>query len=141
MPDRDLDKLRRRLLESGVAPRHVVRIISELSDHYDDLEFEATQRGLTREAAQACAKNRMGDASVIAEQVLSQTELRCWFYRFPRLARVVLPVAYVALLPIAPIFAGVAHAQVIGRWCTCLAISGFVTATMMLMMQIAIRIG
>lgn len=141
MPDRDLDRLRRRLLESGVAPRRVVRIVSELSDHYDDLELEATERGLSREAAKAHAKNKLGDASVIAEQVLSQPELKCWFYRFPKLARVLLPVAYVALLPIAPIYAGVAHASVIGRWCACLVISGFVTAAMMLVMQVAIRIG
>jgi len=141
MPDRDLDMLRRRLLESGVAPRHVVRIVSELSDHYDDLELEATRRGLSRKAAKAQAKNRLGDPSVIAEQVLNQPELKCWFYRFPRLARFFLPVFYVMLLPTAPIYAGVAHAPVIGRWCACLAISGFVTASMMLVMQIAIRVG
>jgi len=138
MPDRDLDKLRTQLLESGVLPGHVARLVSELSDHYDDLEADAMRDGLSREAARKRAAARMGDTTLIVEHVLCEPELKCWFYRYPRLARVAMPMAYCLLLPAAPFFAGVAHAPAIGRWLACLTLSGLVTATMFLLMQIAI---
>ena len=140
MPDPVFDRLRRQLLESGVAPRHVVRVVSELSDHLEDLETEAIQQGGCREAARAEASDRLGDANIIAKHVLSRPEFKCWVYRFPHWARIILPIAYFLVLPAAPIFAGVAHAPTIGRWCACLIISGLVTSGMMLVMQIAIAI-
>ena len=93
MPDRDLDKLRTTLLASGVAPKHVARIIAELTDHYEDLESEAMRRGLSREVASRRARERMGDTRVIGQQLLNKYELRCWWYRYPRLARIVMPAA------------------------------------------------
>ena len=140
MPDLDVDRLRRQLLESGMAPRHVVRVVSELSDHLEDLETEAMRQGRCLEEARADAIDRFGDVNVIAEHVLSRPELKCWLYRFPHLARFVLPIAYILVLPAAPIFAGVSHAPAIGRWCACLVVSGLVTSGMLLMMQIAITI-
>lgn len=140
MPDLDVDRFRRQLLESGVAPRHVGRVVAELSDHLEDLEIEAMRQGRCREEARADAIERFGDVSIIADHVLSRPEFKCWLYRFPHLARIVLPIAYLLVLPAAPIYAGVAHAPTIGRWCACLIVSGLVTSGMMLMMQIAITL-
>ena len=138
MPDRDFDRLRTKLLKSGVVPRHVARLVSELSEHFDDLECEGIQQGLAPQAASAHAEASIGSTSDIVEQVLRQPELRGWPYRYPRLARILLPIIYVTLLPAAPIFAGVAYAPAIGRWLACFVLSGLVTATMMLVMQISI---
>lgn len=140
MPEPDFDMLQKRLLDSGVAPRHVIRFVSELSDHYEDLEAEAVSNGLTREAARTQASERIGDTNVIAEEFKKQPELQCWARRFPQLARVVLPAAYILMLPAAPLFAGVAHAPIVGRWFLCLILSGVVTSSMILVMQIAIAI-
>lgn len=140
MPEPNLERLRKQLLESGVGPRHVVRVVAELSDHLEDLEIEALRRGQCREAARAEAIDRLGDATVIAEHVLERPEFKCWIYRFPHLARILLPFAYFLVLPAAPISACVAHAPTIGRWCASLLISALVTSGMMLVMQIAIAI-
>jgi hypothetical protein len=138
MPDCDFDMLRTQLLQSGVKPGHVARLIAELTDHYEDIESEAVRAGCSLESARTQARTRMGDTDQIARQVLSEPDLKCWFYRRPQLARLVLPLIYVLLLPAAPIYAGAAHASVIGRWLACLALSGLVTGTMFLLMQLAI---
>lgn len=140
MPEPNFDMLRDHLLKSGVASRHVVRMISELSDHCEDLATEAMRQGLSREAAKVDAMDRIGDASTIAQHVLDRPELRCWNHRYPRLARILMPLACVLISPTAPIHAGVAYAPVIGRWCACLMASGVITATMLLAMQLAIAI-
>lgn len=140
MPKSDFNVLRDHLLESGVAPRHVVRIISELSDHHEDLELEAMQHGCDRKTAIAQAKNRLGASETIAIHVLKRPELRCWMHRYPRLAQLVLPVAYVAMLPLAPVYAGVANAPIIARWCASLFLSGLITAAMFLVMQFSIAL-
>jgi hypothetical protein len=51
---------------------------------------------------------------------------------------VVLPLAYVALLPTSPLFAGAARAQTIARWGACLMLSAAITGAMFLAMQISI---
>ena len=140
MPKADFNMLRDHLLDSGVAPRHVVRIISELADHHADLEVEAIRHGLTPDTAAAQATERIGATRTIAFHVLRRPELRCWIHRYPRLARLLLPIAYVALLPIAPVYAGVANARLIARWCACLLLSGIITAAMLLALQISIAL-
>ena len=138
MPDRDLDKLRTQLLQSGVKPHYVARLVAELSDHYQDLQSEARETGCSRESAEEQATSRMGHTDSIARLVLNEPAFKCWFYRFPRLARIILPVVYVLLLPAVPIYAGASHAPLIGRWLACLALSGLVTAAMFLLMQVMI---
>lgn len=140
MPKANFNVLRDHLLERGVAPRHVVRIIAELSDHHEDLELEALRQGCDGQAARTQASERIGPNQIIAEHVLRRPELKCWVHRFPRIARLVLPIAYVAMLPLAPIYAGIANAPVIVRWCACLLLSAVITAAMMLVMQISIAV-
>ena len=140
MPDPDFDILRVRLLRAGIAPRHVVRAISELRDHIEDIQIEAAALGLPQEASMAHASERIGAIETIASQYLNKPDLKCWVYRHPRTARVVLPVAYVMLLPAIPIFAGIQNAPFIVRWCACMLLSALVTATMLLVMQMSIAI-
>ena len=81
MPKPDLHMLRDRLLEEGVAPRHVVRIILELYDHHKDLELEGLQQGLDSDAASRQASTRMGTEELIVAHVVCRTELKSWCYR------------------------------------------------------------
>ena len=136
-----LHELRGRLLRSGIAPRYVERTIAELQDHLDDVEREAEENGLTRAAAEALAIERIGDFESITRQYRQLPELRCWFYRYPRLARAVLPVAYVGALLTAPITSGIDNASLIGKWCACMFLSAIATASMMLLLHVSIMPG
>lgn len=140
MPEQSFDELRSYLLSSGIAPRHVKRTIAELHDHLEDLENEARSNGIAPIEALAYAETRIGEHKLIARHVLAKTELKIWIYRYPRIARLYLPVAYLLLLPTAPVFAGVENASAIARWSTSLIVSAAVTAAMLLLMQIAITL-
>ena len=140
MLEQSFDELRDFLLKSGIAPRHVKRTIAELNDHFDDLQLEAESRGLSPVDALAFAGSRIGEHKIIARQMLARTELKLWIYRYPRIARFYLPVAYLLLLPAAPVFSGAENATAIARWGTSLMVSAAVTATMLLLMQIAITL-
>jgi len=141
MADQTFDDLRRSLLESGVAPRHVRRLVLELHDHCDDLRREALSAGCDPAAATARAVRRLGDQQVLARKMVNIPELRTWAYRYPRLARVYYPIAYAMLLPAAPLFAGMAQPSLVARWGTALLLSATVTAAMFLGMQLAIALG
>ncbi|MEQ9562518.1 MAG: hypothetical protein RLN69_08365, partial [Woeseiaceae bacterium] len=69
-----------------------------------------------------------------------RSELRSWIYRYPGLARIILPVAWIVLLPATPVFVGVAHVTSILRWSACLLLSALVTAAMMLIMQLSLTL-
>jgi len=142
MPDNSLhfDTLRSELLESGVAPRHVRRIVAELDDHAEDLCAEAVLQGMSATDASEYAMQRIGDQRDIAGRILESTELRSWIYRYPRVARVYLPCAYALLLPALPLFAGFAHPGIVLRWGAALMLSAGVTAGMLLILQLAIAV-
>jgi hypothetical protein len=86
-----------RLLNAGVSPRRVRRLISELADHFDDLREELKARGLTSEEADAEATSRLATGALV-EGVLARPELRSWVRRWPWAAFTVLPVAMYASL-------------------------------------------
>ncbi len=132
--------LQTHLLRSGVAASHVKRITTELSDHLEDLRHEAIREGISSDEALTVAERRLGDQQVIAGRILEFTELKTWVYRYPRVARVCLPIAYAVLLPVSPLFAGIANPSIVARWGAALMLSGAVTATMMLCMQLAIML-
>ncbi|MFQ6004982.1 MAG: hypothetical protein ACE5OQ_05700 [Woeseia sp.] len=140
MPDTNFEALRDRLLRSGVSPRHVVRAVSELRDHCEDLEIEAVSHGLNRDDARSQASERIGAIESITQQYSSRPELKCWMFRHPQWARLILPVAYLVMLPAVPIYAAVSNAPAIAKWCACLLLSAFITATMLLVMQLTITI-
>jgi len=66
MPSPDFDRLRTQLINSGVAPRHVARAVSELRDHLEDIASEGIQQGLSRDAAKLRANARIGALESIA---------------------------------------------------------------------------
>ena len=119
-------------------PRHARRAVLELADHLDDLEAEARASGASEAGAKSIARDRIGEFGVIAERMLDCPELKAWPYRYPRLARLWLPVAYVTLLPAAPIIAGIQHAPTIARWIACIIAGAAITAAMMLVLQLSI---
>lgn len=141
MGDQTFNDLRRTLLESGVASRHVRRLVAELHDHLDDLQQEAHADGCDGVAANDRAMRKIGDQRLLARKILERPELRSWVYRYPRVARIYYPIAYVLLLPAAPVFAGVARASQLARWGAALLLSATVTAAMLLGMQLSIAFG
>jgi len=126
------------LLESGVKPKHVQRITLELADHFEDLRLEALSQGVTAAQAQYQAEQRIGEQGALAERILEQTEFKTWIYRYPRIARIYLPMAYALLLPVAPVFSGMANPTMVARWGAALMIGGTITVAMLLGMQLAI---
>jgi len=138
MRDPMFDTLRSELLESGVAPRHIRRLVSELSDHVEDLRLEALSDGKSEPEAYEFATARIGDQKLIAECMRENIEFRTWIYRYPRIALVYLPVAWALMLPAAPVFAGFANPAIVFRWGAALMLSAGVTAGMLLCMQLAI---
>jgi uncharacterized membrane protein len=140
MHELNLANLRKELLRSGVAPRHVRRTISELTDHYDDLVEESLGEGASRLEARTHAAQQLGDPGDIAAAVRARPELRSWAFRFPRVAAFIYPLTFMVLLPAAPVFLGYAYANYVARWVACLLLSALVTATMFLFLQLAITL-
>lgn len=140
MPRPDFATLRVQLLRAGITPRNTARTVAELRDHYDDLEAEERSFGLSAQDAGTLALKRLGDPADIVEQAGRRHELRSWIYRYPCLARVVLPVAYVAMAPIAHAPDGIELVTVIIRWGACLVLSAAVTSLMLLIMQMSISL-
>jgi hypothetical protein len=138
MPEPDFGKLRSALLASGIRPRIATRFIAELRDHLDDLEADALSAGSTPAEAKAQALERIGSFAVIAEEMSRRSALKSWPYRYPAVARIWYPFAYVTLLPVAPIFYGAARAPIIGRWIACTMLGAAVTASMLLILQLSI---
>ena len=138
MPEDQLLEFERHLLHSGVRPCHARRSSLEIREHLLDLHAGAVADGMSEHAASDFACQQIGDLQLIAADIISRTELKTWTYRYPKAASLVLPLAYVALLPTTPLFAGVARAQAIARWGVCLMLSAAITGAMFLAMQISI---
>lgn len=128
------------LLQCGIAPRIVRRSVDELQSHFDDLQEEGVQSGLSGECAAARASQHLGDLQSIAAGFRAQPELRSWAYHYPRLALLVYPLTCLAVLPAVPVIAGVAHASELARWGTCLLLGALVTASLFLIMQLSITL-
>ena len=137
----DFQRLGKDLLRAGIAPAHASRAVAELEDHYVDLVEAAVVEGRSRVDAEIAATQRLGEMSDILKAMKGRPELRSWAAKWPRLALVVYPLACVAALPAVPVIAGVQHASLLGRWLACLAIGGFITASMMLVLQLSITLG
>ncbi len=140
MPRPDFDRLAVELRRAGVADRHVRRATVELRDHFDDLVDDALCEGHARAEAERMAAERLGKLDTIADSIRAQPELRCWAFRWPRVALVVYPLACVAALPAAPVIAGLRNAPILGRWAACLVLSGLATASMLLILQLSITL-
>ena len=103
MRPQQLEALRKRLLRSGVAPRHVRRYLRELRDHYDDAVHEELNKGASRESAEESASSRLGEPDHLVESALARPELLSWSRRWPWAVYIVgplllLPAAFVATI-------------------------------------------
>jgi hypothetical protein len=133
--------MRNEMLRNGVSARVIARTVAELDEHYSDLESEGMSGGMTMADAEEFATRQLGRPEALVAQVSQKAELRSWMFRYPRMARVLLPVAWIILQPVRPVFAGIEHFSSIVRWSTCLLLSALVTATMMLVMQLSLTLG
>jgi hypothetical protein len=77
-------RLRERLIQGGVARRHVRRMLAELSDHYEDARAQEMANGRDAATAAAAAWQRLGAEDDIAHTILCRPELRSLPARFPR---------------------------------------------------------
>ncbi len=87
------DHLRERLLQGGIAPRHVRRYLRELGDHLDDLAAAEREAGQSEEAALRIARARLGEEDNLAAAMLARPELKSWAARLPWLVFGVAPPA------------------------------------------------
>jgi len=140
MPEPDFVAFQRCLLQQGADLRYARRLAGELAEHYEDLRHEAERAGISPGEVAGFAAERLGSASNISAAVRQRPELRSWSYRYPQLARLLLPLAFAALLPVAPLFAGINHAESVLRWTCCAMLSAIFTAVLLLCMQLSIAL-
>jgi hypothetical protein len=77
------DLLRDRLLCGGVAPRHVARYLTELTEHFHDLIAEERDADRDRETSEQSALSRLGDADCLANIMIARKEFQSWSHRAP----------------------------------------------------------
>ncbi len=140
MPRPDFCGLQAHLLRSGLSARHVRRTLTELDEHFDDLVDEAVASGVGVHAAERRALQDLGDVQQIAAVIDERPELRSWAFQHPRIAILLYPLACLAVLPAVPLIAGASNASYLGRWMACAALSGVVTASIMLLLQLSITL-
>jgi hypothetical protein len=141
MREPDFSSLATALLKSGITPRHAHRTVNELRDHYDDLVDAAVDDGASSKLARRTAANQLGRMDDFVREMAARRELKTWSFRYPHLAIVIYPLACLAVLPAAPVLAGIAHREVLIRWGASLLGAGLITALMMLTMQLSIILG
>lgn len=76
-------ELRERLLRAGVAPRHVRRYLSELSDHLADLTAEEERAGRSRADAELAALARLGGVEDLSKAMIERRGVLSWCARAP----------------------------------------------------------
>lgn len=77
------DLLRETLLKGGIAPRHVRRYLTELSEHLDDLTAQQREAGYDGEDAAIRARARLGGDAELAGAMLEQKQFRSLAARAP----------------------------------------------------------
>lgn len=83
--------LQERLLEGGIAPRHVKRYLRELTEHLADLAEAQRAGGLGEADAAAAARAALGPDADLADAMLKQRDFRSLSARFPWLVFAVVP--------------------------------------------------
>lgn len=83
MRQKAFDALRERLLEAGVAPRHVRRYLGELADHLVDLTAEEERTCHSRADAELAALARLGKIDDLAKAMIEQRQFQSWSARAP----------------------------------------------------------
>jgi hypothetical protein len=91
-----LHELRERLLQAGVARRHVRRYLIELTDHLSDLRMEEQRAGRSPTEAESAALSRLGGMDELARAMIGQRHVRAWSVRAPWAAFGVAPIVLLA---------------------------------------------
>jgi hypothetical protein len=97
--------LKERLLEAGVAPRHVRRYLRELHEHLADLTAEQEHTGLNRSEAESAALLRLGSIEHLATAMIGQRQFQAWSARLPWAAFALAPVVVLAATWFVALFA------------------------------------
>ena len=134
MANPKLNALRTSLRDGGVSPAYINRLMSELDDHYADLEQEERATGREPTAAADEALMRLGQQDTIAAQVLAKPELRSWSNRWPWIVSLLSPVLLLLLLPAMPILACVDRGPAIVRWSVSISLGAVLTVGLLLVM-------
>ena len=135
MPEPRFDSLQRSLLDSGVAPRCVRRIVVEVGEHYEDLRQAALDQGLSADEASAEARARLGSEASIVSAASARPELLCWARRWPRAAQCLHSCALVVVLPAVPVVYCVYQGPTLVRWGVSASLASLLTGTMLLLLQ------
>lgn len=114
MPQPRFEELRERLLQAGIAPRHVRRYLRELTDHYDDLVRESLANGAPPGTAEASARQRLGNDRDLAGVMLARPDVRSLASRFPWLVFGIGPFALSLAVLVAGVAAEVAVFEIVG---------------------------
>jgi hypothetical protein len=93
---KQLVELRERLLRAGVAPRHVRRYLTELTEHFTDLNAEEERAGRNSVEAEAFALNRLGSMEALADAMIGKRQLQSWTARAPWAVFGLVPLASLA---------------------------------------------
>jgi hypothetical protein len=89
-------ELRERLLNAGVAPRHVQRYLKELADHLADLRAEEVRAGRGRAEAESAALGRLGSIDDLSKAMIEQRHFQSWCARAPWAAFGLAPLLFLA---------------------------------------------
>jgi len=113
MPEPAFTRLRHRLLQSGIAPRRVRRLVQELRVHYAELLAEQRRAGLEGPRASRAALERLGTEESLVQQMLTRPQLHTWSRRWPWAIYAVAPLLLFPILfaVTASVMVGVAKAS------------------------------
>ncbi len=116
MPEPQFEALRLELRKGGVAPLYIERTITELGEHYADLESAALEAGLSSEEAARAALDALGSQRAIVAACLARQELLTFTARWPRAARYLQSAATIGALPGLPLMFCIEHRPELARW-------------------------
>ena len=133
--------LQRLLLTGGVSSAVVARTMAELYDHYEDLEAEALESGCSQAEASTEALQRLGEARVLAEEILRHPEFKSWAFRWAWVPAVLRRFVILMFLVSTPVLVVVARGPVIVRWCVSTGLAMLVTGGLLLLLARMVRGG
>lgn len=87
----DYRRLSDLLLQGGISPRRVRRIVGELRDHFLDLKSDAIAAGMAEAEAENWAASRLGTEQEVTDAMLERPELQSWAARWPWAVYMLLP--------------------------------------------------
>lgn len=107
------ESLRRRLIDDGFAPRYARRLSGELADHFESLRAELACDGLDPDAAEACARQRIGTDEAILDRARAMSRHRSLVRRRPVWCFIIAPFVVMAIAALIIVIAVVIVAEFI----------------------------